>query len=738
MAHLARVAILNDIDRDLLIVQASRRALIFPCPMNTRTAFLTSIFLMLAATLHAQLALDAAKPPFAPKKPKDVSVHGDPRSDDFFWLRDKTNPAVLTHLRAENAYTEAVMAPTQPLRDRLYAEMVARIKETDTNPPARKGSWWYYSRTEKGKQYPIYCRRRAIDAAEEIILDVNALAQGEKFMSVGRRVVSDDGNFYAYSVDTTGYRQYQLRVKDLRTGRDIAQQAGQASSFEWAADNDTIFYVQEDPVSKRKFHLGRWTLSTGAQEWLYEEKDELFDIELSRSLDGGYLFCSSESKLTAEVRALPAATPHAGFRVLLPRVNEHKYAADYRDGQFYFVTNKHAKNYRVVTAPVATPDESHWTELVPHNPAVKIVTIELFKHHAVIVEREAGLPQLRVIDLRTKKAHRIAFPEPVFTAGLSANLDADTETLRFSYESLVTPASIFDYHMNTRARELRKQTEVLGGYEASRYQSERVWAVAGDGTKIPVSLVYRADLRAKGPQPLYLYGYGSYGASTPDNFSSARLSLLDRGVIFALAHIRGGGELGEPWREAGRMKNKMTTFTDFIACAEHLIGAGYTSNSQLATSGGSAGGLLMGAVLNLRPDLFKVAVAKVPFVDVLNTMLDASLPLTTSEYIEWGNPNVKEEYGWMRAYSPYDNLKPQPYPALLVTTALNDSQVPYWEGAKWVARLRTMKTDANPLLLKISLEPAGHGGASGRYDALKETAFDYAFILSVLNRGKST
>jgi oligopeptidase B len=697
--------------------------------------FAAALALMLASpsTLYPQLALGAAKPPFADKKPKDVTVHGDTRIDDYFWLREKENPAVLAHLRAENAYTDAVTAPLQPLREQLYQEMVGRLKETDTNPPAKKGEWWYYSRTEQGKQYPIYCRKhRSLDAPEQVILDVNELAQGEKFMAVGRLVVSDSGHLLAYSVDRTGYRSYELRVKDLRNGSAVPQEIGQASSFEWSADNDTLFYVREDQVTKRDFHLGRWTFSTGRQAWLYEEKDEIYDLGLSRSLDGAYLFCTAASKTTSEVRALPAAEPLGTWRVLLPRVTDHKYSADHRAGLFYLLTNRSAKNYRIVTAPVAMPGETHWTEFVPHNPAIRLSGIELFRDHAVVSEREDGLPQLRIIDLRTRAAHRITFPEPVFTAGLGANLEADTTTLRFNYQSLVTSPSVFSYDMATRLRTLLKQTEVRGGYDPSLYKSERVWVSARDGTKIPVSVVYRTDRRARGPQPLYLYGYGSYGASMPASFSSARLSLLDRGVIYAIAHIRGGGELGEPWREAGRMQHKMTTFTDFIACAESLIRDGYTQPSQLVTSGGSAGGLLMGAVLNLRSDLFRAAVIKVPFVDVLNTMLDATLPLTTAEYIEWGNPTVKAEYGWMRAYSPYENLRAQAYPSILVTTALNDSQVPYWEGAKYVAKLRTVKTDSNPLLLKIALEPAGHGGASGRYDALRETAFDYAFLLSEL------
>ena len=702
-------------------------------PFVIRFACLLAFMSAASLVYSAPLATDGVTPPLAVKHPKDVSIHGDLRVDDYFWLREKSNPEVLAHLRAENAYTDAVMAPALPLRDTLYQEMVGRLKETDSNVPHQKGNWWYYTRTEQGKQYPIYCRKHLTTSApEEIMLDVNELARGEKFMSVGRWVVSDDGHFLAYSVDNTGYRQYQVRVKDLRTGALVAQNIGQASSFVWSADNDTLFYVQDDPVTKRRFHCGRWTLSTGKQAWLYDERDEIFDVSVTRTRDGAYVFCYSTSKVTSEVRALRADTPLADWRVVLPRETNHRYTVDHRDGLFYIVTNRGAKNFRIVTAPAATPDEQHWTEFTPHNPAIKIVDIDLFARFAVVHEREDGLPWMRVTDLKTHAAHRIPFPEPVFTASPGANQEYHTEVFRYNYESMVTPSSVIAYDMAKHTREVLKQTEVLGGYSPADYRSERIWATATDGTKIPVSLVWRADRRTSGPRPLFLYGYGSYGANIPDNFSSARLSLLDRGVIYAIAHIRGGGELGEAWREAGRMQHKMNTFTDFIACAEHLVKSGVTTPAQLVTSGGSAGGLLMGAVLNLRPDLFRAAVVKVPFVDVLNTMLDASLPLTTAEYPEWGNPTVKAEYFWMRAYSPYDNLRAQSYPAILVTTALNDSQVPYWEGAKFVAKLRTLKTDSNPLLLKIALEPAGHGGASGRYDALRETAFDYAFVLSVL------
>jgi oligopeptidase B len=700
----------------------------------TLSVFLTLMFMSDPAS-HAQLATSGLTPPVAPKIPKDVTVHGDPRIDDYFWLRDKTNPAVLDYLRAEDAYTDAAMAPNKPLREALYSEILARIKETDSTAPYPDGAWIYYSRTEQGKQYRIFCRRSRADGAapEQVMVDLNQLAGSQKFIGIGSSEVSNDGYLLAYSIDRTGHRDYDLLIKDLRTGTPVPQSVGTVSSIAWAADNSTLFYTKEDPVSKRSFQLGRLELSTGRNQILFEEKDELYDIAVGRSLDHKYLFCESESKLTSEVRALPADTPLGEWRVLDPRRDLHKYSADHRDGLFYFVTNKDAKNYRIATAPVATPDEAHWSEFVPTDPAVKIDYVVLFAGFAVVSERSGGLPHLRVIDLKTHASHEIEFPEPSYDAELSTNAEYETGLLRFSYQSPVTAPSVFAYDMATHARTLVKQTEVLGGYSPADYACERVYATASDGTKIPVTLTYLRRLRTAGPQKLLLYGYGSYGVSIDDTFSSARLSLLNRGVIYATAHIRGGGELGEPWRDAGRMKSKMTTFTDFISCAEYLVKAGYTSPDRLATTGGSAGGLLMGAVLNMRPDLFKCTVAKVPFVDVVNTMLDASLPLTTSEYIEWGNPNVAEEYAWIRAYSPYDNIKAQAYPALLVTTALNDSQVPYWEGCKFVAKLRALKTDSHPLLLKINLEPAGHGGASGRYDALHEIAFDDAFILTELN-----
>lgn len=550
-------------------------------------------------------------------------------------------------------------------------------------------------------------------------------------MAVGAYKVSDDSQLLAYTTDNTGYRQYTLHLKNLATNETRDLGVERVTSLVWSADSQSLFFTQEDSVSKRSYRLGRIDLKSGATTWLYEEKDELYDLGASRSLDGAYLFATSESKTTTEVRALPATTPTADWRVIVPRRTDVETRADHRGGLFYFRTNDRAKNFPIVTAPVATPEPAHWTEFVAHNPAVKLDDCELFTNYTVLSEREDGLTHLRVIDDQAKTSHRIATPEPVYEISLENNPEAATTALRFTYQSLVTPRSVISYDLATKARTVLKQQEIPSGYDASRYASERIWATASDGTKVPLSVVYRKDLRRAGPQPLYLYAYGSYGISMPVSFNTSRLSLLDRGVIFAIAHIRGGGEFGEPWREAGRMAKKMTTFTDFVACAEHLVAQKFTTPAQLVINGGSAGGLLMGAVVNLRPGLFHAAIYDVPFVDVLNTTLDASLPLTTSEYIEWGNPAVAAEYAWIRPYSPYDNVRATAYPNILVNVSLNDSQVPYWEGAKLVAKIRAMKTDKNALLLHTNLA-AGHGGASGRYDALRETAYRFAFALATL------
>ncbi len=700
-------------------------------PLMLSAFFVLCITFTLSNSIRAQSNLGASspQPPMADKKPKTTNIHGETLVDDYFWLREKTNPAVMAHLQAENAYSDAVMKPTAPLQEKLYNEMLSHIKQTDVNVPYRWGNYFYYTRTEEGKQYPIFCRKRgSLEAAEEIVLDQNELAKGQKFMSVGAFVPSDDGNLLAYTTDNTGYRQYTLRVKDLRNGQLFAESIERVDNVVWATDNKTMFYVTEDPVTKRSDKFFHHVLGTDQSDLVYEEKDDLFDIGVGRSRDKAVIFLEAASKTSTESRYLPADKPTADLKVVLPRQPDHEYDVDHRGNLFYIRTNKGAQNFRIVTAPVTDPSEKNWKEFVSHRPAVKVEAISLFADHAVLSEWENGLQQLEVIDFKNNKRKRIEFPEPVYSAGLGANREFNTTVVRYNYNSLVTPNSVFDYDMNTGKATLMKQTEVPGGFDRANYKSERLFATASDGTRIPMSMVYRKGVKLDGTAPLLLYAYGSYGISIPPNFSSSRLSLLDRGVIYVIAHIRGGGELGEEWRQAGRMMNKMNTFTDFIACGDTLVKNKYTSSDRLVIQGGSAGGLLMGAVSNMRPDLFKAVVAQVPFVDVLNTMLDASLPLTTSEYIEWGNPNEKPAFEYMKQYSPYDNIGKKNYPAMLVKVSVNDSQVPYWEGTKLVAKLRAMKTDNNPLLLKVNFG-AGHGGSSGRYDALRETAFDFSFML---------
>jgi oligopeptidase B len=669
------------------------------------------------------------QPPPTEKKPKVTEINGDKLVDNYFWLREKTNPAVIAHLEAENAYADAVMKPTEPLQEKLYNEILSHIKQTDVNVPYRWGDYFYYNRTVEGKEYPIFCRKHgALDAPEQILLDLNELAKGQKFMSIGSFAPSDDGNLLAYSTDNTGYRQYTLQVKNLSTGELLPERIERVDDIAWATDNKTIFYVTEDPVSKRNDKFFRHVLGTEKYDLIYEEKDELFDIGTERSRDKAVIMLGAFSKTSTEFRYIPATDPNAEWKIILPRQSDHEYDVDHRGNLFYIRTNKGAKNFRVVTAPVSDPSEKNWKEFVAHRPAVKVEGVDMFADHAVLAEWESGLQQIEIIDFKTNKRHRIEFPEPVYSTGVGPNREFNTSVVRYNYQSLVTPGSVFDYDMNTHKATLLKQTEVPGGFDRANYKSERVFATASDGTKIPMSVVYRRNVKLDGSAPMLLYGYGSYGISIPPSFSAGRLALLDRGVIYVIAHIRGGGELGEPWREAGRMMNKINTFTDFIACAEHMVKQKYTSSDRLVIQGGSAGGLLMGAVTNMRPDLFKAVVAQVPFVDVLNTMLDASLPLTTSEYIEWGNPNEKAAYDYMKKYSPYDNVHKANYPAMLVKVSLNDSQVPYWEGSKFVAKIRELKTDHNPLILKVNMD-AGHGGASGRYKAIHETAFDYAFML---------
>src|SRR5713226_1312334 len=700
--------------------------------MNRRRLLVLLILSISTITFMKVTAQDGNSmlpPPITEKKPKITEINGDRLVDNYFWLREKSNPAVISHLEAENAYTAAVMKPTEAFQAKLYNEILSHIKQTDVNVPYRWGDYFYYSRTKEGLNYPIFCRKhQTLDAPEQILLDVNELAKGQKFMAIGSFAPSDDGDLLAYSTDNTGYRQYTLQIKNLRTGELFPEKIERVDDLAWATDNKTLFYVTEDAVTKRNDKMFRHVLGTDKYELIYEEKDELFDIGVGRSRDKAIIQLEAASKTSTESRYIPADNPNAEWKVIVPRQPDHEYDVAHRGNSFYIRTNKDAKNFRVVAAPVSDPSEKNWKEFVAHRTAVKIEGVDMFADHAVLAEWENGLQQIEIVDFKTNKRHRVAFPEPVYSAGLSANREFKTTVLRYNYQSLVTPSSVFDYDMNTRKATLMKQTEVPGGFDKANYKSARVFATASDGTKIPISLVYRQGAKLDGSAPMLLYAYGSYGIPISPGFSAGRLALLDRGVIYVIAHIRGGGELGEPWRDAGRMMKKMNTFTDFIACAEHLVKQKYTSSDRLVIQGGSAGGLLMGAVTNMRPDLFKAVVAQVPFVDVLNTMLDASLPLTTSEYIEWGNPNIKKEYDYIKTYSPYDNIAAKAYPAMLVKVSLNDSQVPYWEGTKFVAKLREMKTDTNPLLLKVNMG-AGHGGSSGRYDALHETAADQAFML---------
>jgi oligopeptidase B len=696
-------------------------------------AFLASAILFAASfSLSAQTSTTATPmPPVAKKIPQTFEKFGDKRVDDYFWLREKTNTDVVDYLKAENAYTESVIGHLKPFQETLYKDMLSRIKETDDNVPYFKAGYWYNSRTEMGKQYSIYTRRKGtLAAAEEIILDGNQLAKDQKFMSIGVMSVSRDNKWLAYSVDFTGFRQYTLQFKNLETGELLADKIERVTSIAWASDNKTVFYVVEDATTKRSDKFYRHRLNEKNDVMLYEEKDELYGIGVDSTRDNAYIILSSESSETSEQRLIAADKPDATFTVYQARKDNVKYSIDHHDKHFLIVTNDTGRNYRLIKTPAsATADKKTWKEIIAHRKDVKLDGVDVFKDFFVAVEKKAGLPQLRIYDMKTLKPHAMVFPEPAYDASPGQNAEFDTKLYRFSYGSLVTPNSVFDYDVVKRERILKKQQPVLGGYKPEEYAVERINAKAKDGTLIPISLVYKKALRKAGvAQPTLLYAYGSYGISMPLGFRSSRLALLDRGMIYAIAHIRGGGEMGKQWHDNGKMMKKMNTFTDFIASAEHMINQKYAQSSQLVIQGGSAGGLLMGAVTNLRPDLFKAVVSQVPFVDVMNTMLDATLPLTVGEYLEWGNPNEEKAYKYMRSYSPYENLKKGAYPAMLVETSLNDSQVMYWEPAKYVAKLRTLKTDSNPLLLKTNLD-AGHGGASGRYDYLKEIAVTYSFVL---------
>jgi oligopeptidase B len=673
-------------------------------------------------------------PPAARRVPRTTLLHGETLEDPYFWLREKDNPEVRGYLEAENAYADAVTSNLTGLSTTLYDEMLARIKEDDTSAPYRFRGYLHRVRTEKGRQYPVHERRKADEPGDfETVIDVNALAEGRTFMSLGAYLMSDDGKHLAYSTDDTGFRQYRLHVKNLVTGEIWKRTFEKTISVAWAADSRTLFFTEEDHAKRaaRLYRVEAW--SDAAPELVFEEPDERFNLDFFRSRSGAVLFLVTASHTTAEFHWIDAKTPRAAFKLIEGRLQDHEYEVDHQDDRFLIRTNDRGRNFRLVEAPVSSPSALNWRELIPHRDEVMLEAALAFKDAVVLYERADGLPGFRSLRRDGSQGVEATFDEPTYAAFPLDNREFEAPAFRYSYQSLVTPPSVFDLNLATGRSTLIKQIEVKGSFDRSAYLSERVTATATDGTRVPISVVRRRDTAVNGQAPLYLLGYGSYGYPYPVSFVSPRLSLLDRGFVIALAHIRGGGELGKPWHDTGRMAAKMNTFTDFIACAEHLIEHRYTSSERLVIEGGSAGGLLMGAVTNMRPDLVKAVIAKVPFVDVINSMLDESLPLTVAEFEEWGNPKVLEQYKVMRAYCPYSNLEAKAYPAILLRNSFNDSQVMYWEAAKYAAKLRTLKTNDAPLLLR-TLMGAGHGGASGRYDALRETASDFAFILWQVGR----
>lgn len=672
-------------------------------------------------------------PPVAEIHAKVDTVFGRVMVDNYAWLRDRDNPKVIQYLEAENAYTEEVMKPTEAFQEALFQEMVSRIKETDTTVATKWDDYYYYSRTLQGKQYGVECRKfKSLDASEEVLLDGNREAEGKEFWDLGVFRVSPDHQLLAFAVDTSGNELYTLRIKNLDTGELLTDVIDSVTTgFEWANDNTTFYYTIPDEAW-RPYKLFRHRLGNRVSDdqLVYHEQDEAFWLDLRKSKSQEYIFVESASETSSEVHIINASKPDGDFRLAQPRIKDVEYYLYHHGDSFFIRTNDHAKNFKLMQAPVSDPSKERWVEAIPENAAVKLNGVEMFKDFMVLYERQDGLKQIRIKELGSNKDYLIEFPEPVYDVNGAWNPDYNGQVLRYGFASFVTSESVYDYNMRTRERELKKQEEVLGGYDPTRYEIKRLFATARDGAKVPISIVYRKDKFTPGANLLYLYGYGAYESSMDPGFRPYRFSLIDRGFIYAMAHIRGGGEMGRQWYEDGRLLKKKNSFYDFIDCAEYLISQGYTSPDKLAIYGGSAGGLLIGSVLNMRPDLFKVAVADVPFVDLINTMLDPSIPLTVIEYDEWGNPHEKEYFEYMLSYSPYDNVKAQNYPNIFVMAGLNDTRVHYWEPAKWVAKLRATKTDHNLLLLKTNME-SGHGGASGRYDFIREIALEYAFVLDV-------
>ncbi len=690
--------------------------------------------ILIATTIHSIMNAQSPQPPVAKKNPKVFTEHGKQRIDNYYWLNERENPEVISYLNAENAYTAEVLKHTESFQEKLFEEMVGRIKQTDLSVPYQLRGYYYYTRYDEGKEYPIYCRKKGdMSATEEVMLDVNGLAEGKSYCNVVGLTVSEDNQLLAYGVDFVSRRKYTLYIKDLRNGEVIEKNVENTDgSYVWANDHKTLFYDVKDDETLRTYKIKKHKLGDAAKldKDVFEEKDETFGCTVYKSKSEQYIFISSYSTLTSEVRYIKADQPNNDFKVMQPRERDHLYSAEHFEDHFYIHTNWNAKNFRLMKTPVNKTDKTNWKEVIPHRKDVLLEGMEIFKNFIVLEEREKGLTQLHVKSWDDSLDYIIEYTEPTYSVGLQVNVDFDTEILRYSYTSLITPNSVFDFNMRTREKKLLKQQEVLGGYDGRMYESRMVYAMAEDGTMIPMSMVYKKGIKMDGTQPTLLYGYGSYGASMDPYFSSARLTLLDRGFIFAIAHIRGGQEMGRQWYEDGKLLKKKNTFTDFIDCAKYLVKYNYTSPQHLYCMGGSAGGLLIGAVVNMRPDLFNGAVAQVPFVDVITTMMDESIPLTTGEFDEWGNPKDKKYYDYMLSYSPYDNVKKQAYPNMLITTGFHDSQVQYFEPAKWVAKLRELKTDNHRLLFYCEME-AGHGGKSGRFQRLKEVALEYGFLLDL-------
>jgi oligopeptidase B len=679
------------------------------------------------------LPLSALDPPRAPARPKTMTLHGETRVDPYFWLREKTSAEVIQYLEAENRYTEAVMKPSEKLQEKLYQEILGRIKQTDLSVPARRDEYLYYSRTQTGRQYPILCRKKIGQEQEEVLIDENELAEGKKYFRVGGSAPSPNHKLFAYSVDNMGDERYTIYVKDLTSGKLLPDEIpNNEGPVEWANDGKTLYYVTID-AAKRPEKVWRHTLgaNTSTDKLMLHEKDERFFVSIAKTRSKRYVLISLDSSNTTEMYFLDADHPEKEFKLMEPRRPEIEYYAEDQGEYFYIRTNDGAKNFRLMKAPVTDPSRKNWKEVIAHRADVKLDDIDAFKDYLVVYERENGLRKIRVENTKNHKVHYVSFPESAYSVLPAENYQYETNLLRFRYTSLVTPLSVYEYNMDAKSRELLKRDEVLGGYDPKAYATERVFATAADGAKVPIAIVYKKGTPLDGTAPAMLYAYGAYGLNTDASFSSARLSLLDRGFVYAMANIRGGAEMGELWHDQGKMLAKRNTFTDFISAAEYLIAQKYTSKDKLTIQGGSAGGLLMGAVTNMRSDLFKAVIANVPFVDVLNTMLDPTLPLTVTEYEEWGNPNEKKYYDYMKTYSPYDNVEKKAYPNMLITAGLNDPRVSYWEPAKWAARLRAMKTDNNVLLLKTNMG-SGHFGLSGRYERMKEIAFEYAFLLTMV------